>query len=75
MALSVRPIRDFEPGWYRFKSSHRARQRLVQADELIAGAREPQRLAHIGIDDDMGRQRAKLLPGIEHPGRADAVDP
>ena len=29
----------------------------------------------LGVDDDVRRRGAELLPGIEHPGRPDAVDP
>src|SRR6185312_3734745 len=50
-------------------------ERLAQANELIARRGKPQRLAFIGIDDDVRRRGAELLPGIEHPGVADAVDP
>jgi CRP/FNR family cyclic AMP-dependent transcriptional regulator len=44
-----------------FEPRHRALERLTQADVLIARRREPQRLASIGVDDDMRRRRAELL--------------
>ena len=76
MARNARPIRGFEPSrespvsFGTGRSSGSSRRTI-----LIAGGGKPQRLAGVGIDDDMGRRRAELLPGIEHPGRPDAIDP
>src|SRR4029077_16351922 len=70
-----RRIRGFEPVGDPSEPRHRSLERLAQANELITRRGKPQRLAGIGIEDDVRGGGAELLPGIEHPGPADAVDP
>ncbi|HXP05554.1 MAG TPA: hypothetical protein VN808_15655, partial [Stellaceae bacterium] len=74
-ARKVRPIRDSEPIRNRFQPRHRPLERVAEAGKLIARGGKPQRLARVGIDDDVGRPSAKLVPGIENPGGPDAIDP
>ena len=63
------------PGRQRRQFRHGALQRCVEPDDLGPGQGEPGRLPRLRVHYDVCRRRPDLLAGIEHPGRADAIDP
>ena len=63
------------PRPYAGLSASRCDRRLIEAHDLVARLRKPPGVLLVEVDDHVRRARPDLAPCIEHPGRADAVDP